>query len=94
MPPRIKHAPVANTMQSGTYRRGGKVHHHADGGTEDLSKGAYDKAVNEPPMGMGFASKVHNAIDNFFGAKPAGAVSKTKETVTVQPGKKRGGKAC
>jgi hypothetical protein len=95
MPARIKHAPVANTMQSGTYRRGGKVHHHADGGTEDLSKGAYDKTLKEPPVGMGFASKVHNAIDNFFGAKPAsGAVSKTKETVTVQPGKKRGGKAC
>ena len=30
-PPRIKHSAVANTMQSGTYRRGGKVHHHADG---------------------------------------------------------------
>lgn len=33
-PPRIKHSAVANTMQSGTYRRGGKVHHHADGGSE------------------------------------------------------------
>ena len=65
----------------------------ADGGaTEDLSKGAYDRAVSEPPVGMGFARKVQGTIDKFFGAKPAGSVTKTKESVTVSPGKKRGGK--
>jgi hypothetical protein len=35
MPARIIHPPVANTLQSGTYKRGGKVHHHAEGGREE-----------------------------------------------------------
>jgi hypothetical protein len=93
MPRHFVSRPVANSLQSGTFKRGGKVKHHADGGSEDLSKGAYDRAVNEKPMGSGFASKIQGAIDNFFGAKPAGSVTKTKESVTVSP-KKRGGKAC
>jgi hypothetical protein len=92
MPRHFVSRPVANSLQSGTFKRGGKVSRHADGDSvEDLSKGAYDRAVNEKPMGMGFASKVQGAIDKFFGAKP-GSVTKTKESVTVSPGKKRGGK--
>ena len=31
MPLRIKHPPVANTLQSGTYKRGGNVHHFSEG---------------------------------------------------------------
>lgn len=93
MPPRIKHAPVANTMQSGTFKKGGKVKKYADGDSvEDLSGGAYDRAVKEAPMGMGFAKKAQGFIDKIFTPK-AGAVTKTKESVTVSPaGKKRGGK--
>jgi hypothetical protein len=94
MPKHFVSRPVANSLQSGTFKRGGKVKHHADGGLEDLSGGAYDRAVNEKPVGSGFASKVQGAIDKFFGAKPAGSVTKTKESVTVSPGKKRGGMAC
>jgi len=95
MPRHFVSRPVANSLQSGTFKKGGKVDRKAEGGLEDLSKGAYDKAVNEKPMGSGFASKVQGAIDKFFGAKPANSVTKTKESVTVAPaGKKRGGKMC
>ena len=92
MPPRIKHAPVANTMQSGTFKKGGNVKKYADGDSvEDLSGGAYDRAVKEAPMGMGFAKKAQGFIDKMFAPK-AGSVTKTKESVTVSPSKKRGGK--
>jgi hypothetical protein len=91
MPKKAVSRPVANSLQSGTFKKGGKVDRKSNGGLEDLSKGAYDKAVNEKPVGSGFASKVQGAIDKFFGAKkPAGTVTETKETVTTS--KKDGGK--
>jgi hypothetical protein len=91
MPRHFISRPVANSLQSGTFKKGGKVDRKADGGLEDMSKGAYDKAVNEKPMGSGFAGKVQGAIDKFFNyKKPAGTVTETKETVTTN--KKRGGK--
>ena len=73
-----------------------------EGGDVDLSNGEYDKVLNAPPMGMGFAKKAHSFIDNLFAPKkeagagrgfinpPAGSVTKSKEAVTVVP-KKRGG---
>jgi len=74
-----------------------------DGGKVDLSKGAYDATLEEPPMGMGFAKKAHSFMDSLFsGKKEAGAgrgfvnpksVTKSKESVTVSPMKK-GGSAC
>jgi hypothetical protein len=74
-----------------------------EGGDVDLSKGAYDATLNEPPMGMGFAKKAHSFMDSLFaGKKEAGAgrgfvnpksVTKSKESVTVSPMKK-GGRAC
>jgi hypothetical protein len=74
-----------------------------EGGDVDLSKGAYDDTLNEPPMGMGFAKKAHSFMDSLFaGKKEAGAgrgfvnpksVTKSKESVTVAPMKK-GGRAC
>jgi hypothetical protein len=91
MPKKAVSRPVANSLQSGTFKKGGKVDRKSNGGLEDLSKGAYDKAVSEKPVGSGFASKVQGAIDKFFGAKkPAGTVTETKETVTTS--KKKGGK--
>jgi hypothetical protein len=91
MPKKPVSRPVANSLQSGTFKKGGKVDRKSNGGLEDLSKGAYDKAVNEKPVGSGFASKVQGAIDKFFTSKkPAGTVTETKETVTTS--KKDGGK--
>jgi hypothetical protein len=91
MPKHFVSRPVANSLQSGTFKKGGKVDRKAEGGLEDMSKGAYDKAVTQKPVGSGFAGKVQGAIDKFFGAKkPAGTVTETKETVTTN--KKSGGK--
>ena len=95
-------APVSIDRLSGTFKKGGRVMHKANGGDiDDLSKGAYDAALNEAPMGMGFAKKAQGMIDSLFSSKKeAGAgrgfvnpksVTKTKESVTVSPGNKRGG---
>jgi len=75
-----------------------------DGGKVDLSKGAYDATLEEPPVGMGFAKKAHSFMDKLFGAeKEAGAgrgfvnpksVTKSKESVTVTPLKKGGSAKC
>ena len=102
MPRRIAHQPVANTMQSGTYKRGGKVR-FADGGSEDMSKGAYDahyaneKKENEAMREsiLGAPKRAYEAVKGMFGSqpKPAGSVTKTEKSVTVSPGKKRGGSA-
>ena len=67
---------------------------------EDMSKGAYDahyaneKAENEEmrEMILGVPKKLYEGVKGLFGSKPpAGGVTKTKESVTVTPAKKRGG---
>jgi len=75
-----------------------------DGGKVDLSKGAYDATLEEPPMGMGFAKKAQGFMNKLFGAdSEAGAgrgfvnpksVTKSKESVTVAPMKKGGSAKC
>jgi hypothetical protein len=75
-----------------------------DGGKVDLSKGAYDATLEEPPMGMGFAKKAQGFMNKLFGAdSEAGAgrgfvnpksVTKSKESVTVTPLKKGGSAKC
>lgn len=76
--------PVSITALSGTYKKGGSVKKMASGGdagdVEDLSKGAYDKALSDTPTGYGFAKKAHSAIDKLFGKK------------SPEVAKKRGGK--
>jgi hypothetical protein len=128
MPKHFVSRPVANSLQSGTFKKGGKVHKESGGGVrgtianmqkdmaraykdtdaayksmdsmdasrsgnEDLSKGAYDEATKQKPVGSGFAGKVQGAIDKFFNYKKPSSVTETKESVTVSP-KKRGGKVC
>ena len=73
------------------------------GGNVDLSNGAYDKAIGPSESEMNMArtirdfpskvfDKVKNAAKDFFPSAPkADSVTKTKESVTVTPGKKRGG---
>lgn len=72
-----------------------------DGGTTDMSKGAYDKtgkynreledAMNPLSMVKELAGKARD----YFMPKGSDSVTKTKESVTVTPaGKKRGGRAC
>jgi hypothetical protein len=68
-----------------------------EGGDVDLSKGAYDKAgkVNRDledalnPLSM--MKELAGKAKNYFAPKGSESVTKTKESVTVTPGRKRGG---
>jgi len=93
--------PVSINQLSGTYKKGGYVKKMAVGG--DMSNGAYDasraleKADNEAMRNtiLGAPKRAYESIKGLFNPKPAGSVTKTKESVTVAPaGKKRGGKVC
>lgn len=102
MPKKPVSRPVANSLQSGTFKRGGKVKRHAEGGLEDASKGAYDKSIGPSDDDMDMAKairsvprKLYQGAKSLIGGltgseKAPGAVTKTKESVTVAP-RKRGG---
>ena len=102
MPRHFVSRPVANSLQSGTFKKGGKVK-FADGGTEDLSKGAYDrhyaneKAENEADRKamMELPKRLYEGAKNLFSSTPttppSGSVTKTEKSTTVTPPKKRGG---
>ena len=73
----------------------------AEGGNVDLSKGAYDKAIGPSEEDMNMAKTIRGIPGKLFrGAKSlmgmdkapkSESVTKTKESVTVTPAKKRGG---
>lgn len=95
MPRKHISRPVANSLQSGTFKKGGKVR-KAEGGDID-AKGISDKASREleealNPLSM--AKELYGKARDYFRgeSKAPGAVTKTKESVTVAP-KKRGGSA-
>jgi hypothetical protein len=107
MPRRIVHAPVANSLQSGTYKRGGKVH-KADGGPLIDSNEGYrnwERGVREENEAdrrafspLNIAKKLYQAPGKLIDmmrspAKEAPkAVTETEKSTTVVP-RKRGGKA-
>ena len=82
MPRHFLSQPVANSLQSGTFKKGGKVSHKADGGLQDLSKGQYDKSIGPNEDDMDMARTIRNIPSKLFegaksmigmGAKSAGA---------------------
>lgn len=87
--------PVSINQLSGTYKKGGSVRKMAEGGElVDLSKGAYDKALIDDDVAFAkklrdIPSKLYRGAKDLmgFGAKAPGAVTKTKESVTVAPAK-------
>ena len=93
--------PVSTNRVSGTFKKGGKVM-MSEGGTTDLSKGAYDKSIGPSKEDMDMAktirsipSKLYEGAKSLFTTKekdkPAGSVTKTEKSVTVSPARKRGG---
>ncbi len=105
MPSRPVSRPVSNSMQSGTFKKGGMVGKYSDGNLVDASKGAFDKAIgpSEGEMDMAKAirsvpRKLYEGAKSMMGmGKPeqkAGSVTKTEKSITVAPGKKSGGLAC
>jgi hypothetical protein len=98
MPRHFKSQPVANSLQSGTFKKGGKVGKYAEGSSVD-AKAISDKASREleealNPISM--AKELYGKAKSYLTspASTPGAVTKTKESVTVAPNKKRGGKVC
>ena len=88
--------------QLNRYKKGGKAR-FAEGGSEDLSKGAYDrhyaneKKENEAMREsiLGAPKRAYEAVKGMFSSPskpPAGSVTKTEKSVTVAP-RKRGGSA-
>ena len=120
MPRRIVHPPVANSLQSGTYRRGGKVKRFAGGG--DMDDSSYENLPNDvrerlrpydaneayhnwerlrEKENLEDSEMIPNALRRaadsikglFSSSTPSrGSVTRTEKSVTVSPGKKRGGK--
>ena len=100
MPKHFVSRPVANSLQSGTFKKGGKVKKFDDGGSTSDDKyivkdpkAVSDKASREledamNPLSM--AKELYGKAKNYF-SPPAGSVTKTEKSVTVSPGKKRGG---
>lgn len=73
-----------------------------EGGKVDLSKGAYDKSIGPSEEEMEMAKAIRSiprrmmeGAKSLFGSRkepmPEGSVTKTEKSVTVTPGKKRGG---
>lgn len=97
MPKKAVSRPVANSLQSGTFKKGGKVAKFAEGDVVD-AKSVSDKASREledalNPIGM--LKEGYGKVRDFVKGKmtPAGSVTKTEKSVTVSP-RKRGGKVC
>jgi len=103
MPSKPISRPVANSMQSGTFKKGGKVKYFEDGGhandkyTVKDPKAVTDKASRELEEALNPLSMIRELAGkarNYFMPKSADSVTKTKESVTVSPAsKKRGGSA-
>ena len=102
MPKHFISQPVANSLQSGTFKKGGKVKKFDDGGSTSDDKyivkdpkAVSDKASRELEEAMNplsMAKELYGKAKNYF-SPPAGSVPKTEKSVTVSPGKKRGGSA-
>jgi len=97
-------APIKNSLQSGTFKKGGKVMKMAGGGDPDpvydremarkSAEQASNKADNEAmrEMVLGLPKRMYEgAKDLFSSTPPSGSVTKTEKSVTVAPAKKRGG---
>ena len=102
MPQKAASKPIANSMQSGTFKRGGKVGKFSEGNLVDASKGAYDKAIGPSEGEMDMAKAIRSVPRKLFeGAKSmmgvgkqepkAGSITKTEKSVTVSPKKSGGG---
>jgi len=104
MPRKPASKPIANTMQSGTFKKGGNVKKFADGDavidsetrrmqTEKDVQKKENQAMRESILGA--PKRMYEGVKGLFASKPelpAGSVTKTEKSVTVAP-KRRGGRA-
>jgi hypothetical protein len=104
MPRHFVSKPVANSLQSGTFKKGGNVKRYEDGdrviASETARMNAEKEAERKENEGMrdmilGAPRRALESVKGMFGStpKPAGSITKTEKSVTVAPGRKRGGSA-
>ncbi len=104
MPKHFVSKPVANSLQSGTFKKGGKVKKFAGGSSDDdslqdLSKGAYDAATRgKYSDDMGMAETIRNApgaaydaVKRLLGIKPSAGAG--RGSVNPPMARKSGGSA-
>jgi hypothetical protein len=96
-----KEAKAIHSLLKGRYAKGGEVGKFNDGGSSNDKyvvkdpKAVSDKASRELEEAMNplsMAKELYGKAKNFF-SPSAGSVTKTEKSVTVSPGKKRGGSA-
>ena len=101
MPKHFVSRPVANSLQSGTFKKGGNVKKKYAEGSAVTPAGdpklVTDKASRELEDALNPLSMIkegYGKIKDYFTSKqaPAGSVTKTEKSVTVAP-RKRGGRA-
>jgi hypothetical protein len=100
MPKHFVSRPVANSLQSGTFKKGGNVKKYESGSSVTPSgdpKVVTDKASRELEEALNPLSMMkegYQKVRDYFTNKPApaGSVTKTEKSVTVTP-RKRGGRA-
>lgn len=103
MPKHFVSRPVANSLQSGTFKKGGNVRKFKKAGevsSADTDKGyegaeKADREVGDALNPLRMIKDGFNSVKNYFtGDKPpAGSLTKTEKSITVAP-KKRGGSMC
>jgi hypothetical protein len=105
MPQKPMSRPVANNLQSGTFKKGGKIDKFNTGDSvidretrRMESEKAAEKRENEAMREsiLGAPKRAYDTVKGMFGSKPkpAGSVTETQKSVTVTPSKKRGGMMC
>ena len=101
MPKKPVSQPIRNTMQSGTFKKGGKVAQKAGGGKmEDLSRGAYDRSIGPDEDDMDMArsirsvpSKIVNAAKRMMGKLPDTGAEAGRGFTNPPMARKKGGSA-
>jgi hypothetical protein len=108
MPKKPVSAPIKNTMQSGTFKKGGKVAHKADGGSlddqqmplRDMSGGAYGRSMGPDQSDMDIANSIRNApgtamnaMMRLLGKRPATGAGAGRGMVNPPMARKKGGSA-
>jgi len=108
MPKKPVSASVKNTMQSGTFKRGGKVARKADGGSmddqqmpmRDMSGGAYGRSMGPSESDMDIANSIRNApgtamsaMMRLLGKRPATGAGAGRGMVNPPMARKKGGSA-
>jgi hypothetical protein len=87
MPRKPVSRPVANSLQSGTFKKGGKVSKFQEGGTTDMSKGAYDRSMGPDTDDMDMAHSIRRLLGFESAPKP------TQKQSIHAGGYKKGGNA-